>query len=368
MAFDPNAAGTRFFVNDVGDITWEEVDLGAAGADYGWSFREGPCATGSTTDCGAPPAGMTNPIHYYQHDTGCMSITGGAFVPNGIWPFDYDGTYLYGDLVCGKMFKLTPAGGGGFTATEFASGFGAYSLVSMTFGPSGAGQALYYITLNPGGQVRRISYTGTARGHARPRAATPLFVSLVPAYRQCAAANSQHAAPLAGSSCTPVPQSSLLTVGTADANGKAPGFGGYTRFRVLPDDLSTPADESDVALALSVTDVRRKSDLADYTGELQAATTVRITDKYSGPSGTEAATGSDYSFAFTAPCTATTDTTIGASCAASTTADAVIPGSVAGGKRAVWELDRVNVLDGGPDGLASTPGNSLFATQGLFAP
>ena len=36
-----------------------------AGADYGWNVREGHCANGSTTNCGAPPAGMTNPIFDY---------------------------------------------------------------------------------------------------------------------------------------------------------------------------------------------------------------------------------------------------------------------------------------------------------------
>jgi glucose/arabinose dehydrogenase len=35
MAVDLNAAGTRFYINDVGGSTWEEVDLGQAGADYG---------------------------------------------------------------------------------------------------------------------------------------------------------------------------------------------------------------------------------------------------------------------------------------------------------------------------------------------
>ena len=65
LAFDPNAAGTRFFINDVGQNTWEEIDDGKAGADYGWNVREGHCATNSTTDCGAPPAGMTNPIFDY---------------------------------------------------------------------------------------------------------------------------------------------------------------------------------------------------------------------------------------------------------------------------------------------------------------
>jgi glucose/arabinose dehydrogenase len=80
IAFDPNDGGTRFFINDVGQNTWEEIDLGSAGADYGWNVREGHCANGSTTDCGAPPAGMTNPVHDYGRDIG-GSITGGAFVP-----------------------------------------------------------------------------------------------------------------------------------------------------------------------------------------------------------------------------------------------------------------------------------------------
>ncbi len=68
IAFDPNTTATRFFVNDVGEGTWEEVDEGQAGADYGWNVREGPCANGSTTNCGAPPAGMTNPVYAYSHD------------------------------------------------------------------------------------------------------------------------------------------------------------------------------------------------------------------------------------------------------------------------------------------------------------
>lgn len=92
FAFDPNASGTVFHVNDVGQNVWEEIDLGASGADYGWPVREGHCAqTGSATSCGgALPAGMTNPIHDYDRSTGCGSITGGAFVPDGIWPAAYE--------------------------------------------------------------------------------------------------------------------------------------------------------------------------------------------------------------------------------------------------------------------------------------
>jgi glucose/arabinose dehydrogenase len=162
FAFDPNAADTRFFINDVGQNVWEEIDLGQPGADYGWNVREGRCANGSTSNCGTPPAGMTNPIFDYGHSSGCASITGGAFVPNGVWPASYDGVYLFGDYVCGKIFKLTPASGGGYTASDFVTGLGTNSAVHLRFGPYNATQALYYTSYANGGQIRRIAYTGTA--------------------------------------------------------------------------------------------------------------------------------------------------------------------------------------------------------------
>jgi glucose/arabinose dehydrogenase/PKD repeat protein len=162
FAFDPNASDTRFFINDVGDEQWEEVDLGKKGADYAWNLCEGnhdnPNMPGSV-NCAAAP--YTPPIHEYGHDTGCSAITGAAFVPNGIWPTAYDGSYLYSDYVCGKIFTLTPNGAGGFTRTEFVTGLGEKSAVAMTFGPYGSGKALYYTTFGNGGEVRRIAYTGS---------------------------------------------------------------------------------------------------------------------------------------------------------------------------------------------------------------
>ena len=162
-AFDPNASGTRFFINDVGQAAWEEVDQGKAGADYAWNLCEGthdnPVRDGSV-NCSAAP--YTPPIHEYSHNTGCSAITGGAFVPNGAWPAAYDNSYLYGDYVCGKIFELKPKSGGGFTQSEFASGLGQGGPIDMAFGPHGAGQALYYVTAAAGGEVRRIAHTTNA--------------------------------------------------------------------------------------------------------------------------------------------------------------------------------------------------------------
>jgi glucose/arabinose dehydrogenase len=158
MAFDPNAAGTRFVVNDVGELYWEEIDEGQAGADYGWNVCEGnhdnPTSDGSAA-CDAPP--YTAPTHEYDHTAGCASITGGAFVPKGVWLTEYDEAYLFGDYVCNKIFKLTPNVGGGFTSTEFASGLGEGGPIAMTFGPYGTTQALYYTTYANGGEVHRIA-------------------------------------------------------------------------------------------------------------------------------------------------------------------------------------------------------------------
>jgi glucose/arabinose dehydrogenase len=371
MAFDPNAAGTRFFINDVGDITWEEIDLGIAGADYGWNLREGPCPPGATSGCSPTPGGLTDPIHSYRHDTGCMSITGGAFVPTGIWPVAYDGAYLYADLVCGKIFQMRPAAGGAWSVSDFATGFGAYSLVSTTFGPSGTGRALYYVTRNaPGEQIRKITYTGTPRGYARPKAASPLHAPLVPAFAACTSPNAAHGGPLSFGSCRPPAQiSPHLTVGTPDANGQVAKSTGHVAFVARPGDAGTPADEADLALRTSLTDVRRRSDLADYTGQLQASVALQLTDRQNGSTPSDHGTAAPFTWTWTVPCAGTADTTAGSTCSSATSADAVLPGSVVEGKRAIWELGRVAVVDGGPDGLASTPaGNSVFAVQGVFVP
>ncbi len=162
MAFDPNAAGTRFFINDVGQGEWEEIDQGQAGADYGWNCREGRHTNNTSGPCSPTPAGMVDPIYEYQHDTtvpgtavpNCNSITGGAFPPNGAWP-GFDGSYLFGDFVCGAIFKLTQSGGV-WSASSFATAVG--GVTAMTFGPHQAGQALYYLTYSNGGQVRRIAF------------------------------------------------------------------------------------------------------------------------------------------------------------------------------------------------------------------
>jgi hypothetical protein len=203
----------------------------------------------------------------------------------------------------------------------------------------------------------------------RPKAASPFRVPLVPAYAACSSPNRTHGPPLAFGSCSPPQQtSSRLTVGTPDANGSAANSVGFARFDVMPGDPGTTADEADVTLTVSITDVRRRSDLSDYTGDLEETTSVRLTDRANGPGADEPATLEDAAFGVAVPCAATAATGVGATCSISTSIDAVMPGAAPEGARSVWQLGSVEVFDGGPDDDAATAPNTLFARQGVFVP
>jgi WD40-like Beta Propeller Repeat len=200
--------------------------------------------------------------------------------------------------------------------------------------------------------------------YVRPKGATPMYVSLVPAATACTAPNSSHGAPLAFGSCAPpVPTSPNLTPGVGDGSPAFSKSIGWLRMDVIVGSPGPPAD-SDLRVRTHISNVMNKADLSDYTGELQAQATVRITDRNGGV----ASTMTDIPLPFQVSCAATADTTTGGLCDTITSVNATIPGAAAEGERAVWALDQVRVFDGGPDGDISTPDNSLFEVQGVFVP
>jgi hypothetical protein len=140
------------------------------------------------------------------------------------------------------------------------------------------------------------------------------------------------------------------------------------RLDAIVGNSSTPANEADVSLTLSVTDVRNKSDLSDYAGQLEVSLGLRITDKLNGSAPVDPGTVQDIPFAYTGSCTPTPDTTVGSTCAAHTTANAILPGAITESKRTIWQIDTVNVYDGGSDGDVTTDPNTLFERQGIFVP
>jgi hypothetical protein len=218
--------------------------------------------------------------------------------------------------------------------------------------------------------------------HPRPKSASPISASMVPAYNACTAPNRTHGPPLAFPSCNPPVQSSTsITVGTPDANGAGANSVGSIKIKVLVG-VPGPPDDSDVILTGDATDVRclpgnaacgaaNAAAGADYIGEVQSTATIRITDHYNAVAaggGTDPATVVDIPFPVNTTCTGTGSTAVGGRCTTTTTANATVPGAVKDGLRAIVETGQITTLDGGPDGVVATAPNTTFAVQGIFIP
>jgi glucose/arabinose dehydrogenase len=143
FAFQPGTG--RMFINDVGQNTWEEINDGIAGSNYGWPTTEGP-----TTN-----PNFRSPLFAYGHGfsatTGC-AIAGGAFYnpPVVQFPSSFVGKYFFADLCSGWIRVFDPATG---TASAFASGIS--QPVDLQVGADGS---LYYLSIGSGA-VFRVRFT-----------------------------------------------------------------------------------------------------------------------------------------------------------------------------------------------------------------
>jgi TolB protein len=268
----------------------------------------------------------------------------------------------------------------------------AFTLNEPYYGPAN----VYVMNSDGTGATNLTSGSGPSwqpipQSYVRPRGATPTSASLVPAYTECANPNTTHGAPLSYSSCTQhtfqrpdgtMSQTSPnLSMGSPDANGAAANFVGFVRLDVHPGNPATPADEADVVVRVGATDIRctpapqpavcgnlNSASGSDYVGELQGRLELRVTDRDNAPSagGSGPGTMTDTTLPFTVPCAGTSDQSQGGACSTTTSADALMPGVVKEGQRAIWQIGQVQVYDGGPDGDAETPDNSLLLVQGVY--
>jgi glucose/arabinose dehydrogenase len=141
FAFDPGDGRLR--INDVGENTWEEINPGGAGANYGWPDCEGPLGVG-VGDCANPA--YVYPIHAYTHALG-SAITGGAFYRGSTFPAEFAGDYFYSDYL-GDFIRYFD---GSDHAWRAANG-----PVDLKVGPDGA---LYYASIATG-NIQRIQAAG----------------------------------------------------------------------------------------------------------------------------------------------------------------------------------------------------------------
>ena len=154
FAIDPTNGA--MFINDVGQSTWEEVNRGARGANYGW-----PTTEGATTD-----PRFTSPFYAYHHNTGGCSIIGGAlYRPATVqFPSAYVGQYFFGDYCGGYIRRLNPSTA---AVTNFATGIS--NLVDIRVASDGS---LYYLTRGSGGSLYRVRYTAAPGIVTHPQSQT----------------------------------------------------------------------------------------------------------------------------------------------------------------------------------------------------
>jgi len=150
FAFQP--ATTRMFINDVGQETFEEINDGIAGSNYGWPTCEG--------DCNPPNGNFRDPLFQYEHggnNTEGCAIAGGAFYNPAVvqFPNDFFGDYFFADLCNAWIRRYDPVTD---TATEFATSLPGFT-VDLKVDAAGR---LYYLDRDAGAQggiVARIAFT-----------------------------------------------------------------------------------------------------------------------------------------------------------------------------------------------------------------
>jgi glucose/arabinose dehydrogenase len=145
FTFAVRASDGRIHINDVGESAWEEINVGAAGANYGWPSTEGPTSA----------SGITGPLFAYDHDSGAdntagffsgCAIIGGAFYPDsGTFPQAFRGSYYFTDLCTPVIGRVDLANGN----TAYAFGSVSGSPVGMLAANDGA-----LLVLTQGGIAR----------------------------------------------------------------------------------------------------------------------------------------------------------------------------------------------------------------------
>jgi WD40-like Beta Propeller Repeat len=190
------------------------------------------------------------------------------------------------------------------------------------------------------------------KAQVRPKAATPMYLPLVPAFVQCTNPNATHETfgnpPQTPGSCVP-PRvwTSDLTIGEPQVNGKPTNFVGSIKITALSGNAQIAVSLTDVRCARTMPAFCAGGPYSDYTWLLHDKLVFRLTDR-SNTAGT-AGTVTDIELSVGLQCAPTADTTIGSTCQTTTTLNSRLPGIAVSGRRATlqlisFEIDDINEL------------------------
>jgi Tol biopolymer transport system component len=359
-----DGTGERELVADSGDEDQPEWSPDGSRIVY-WSqydlFTILPDGSGKTN---ISQTSQQESLPHWSADGGRLSFNRGGFQEDlGIYTSKPDGSDVrhlpgtadYADAVWSPE-------GGEFAVSKSATQIAIVNENGLQPRPISSPSQSYYLDWQP------VPPAPVPPGYPRPRGATPLRVSLVPAFDECAAPNSSHGGPLAFPSCAaPVQSSPYLTLGNSETNGLPTRSLGSVRYAVTIGDVEVTASITDVRCRTTDVLTCAGGALSDYTGELEATSKIRVTDRANSHTATIPGTMDHFQFPVRIPCTATASAD-GSTCQVATTFNTVLPGAVVDGKRAIWELAQVQVRDGGQDGSANSDDYASFLVQGLLVP
>jgi glucose/arabinose dehydrogenase len=108
LSFDRSTGD--LWIGDVGQGSWEEIDVQRAGApggtNFGWNRMEGRHCFAPGEGCQDPR--LVQPVTEYGHDQGCTVI--GGIVDRSAVASPLSGGYLFGDYCSGRLWAIDPAG------------------------------------------------------------------------------------------------------------------------------------------------------------------------------------------------------------------------------------------------------------------
>jgi glucose/arabinose dehydrogenase len=142
--FSFDSESNRLWLADVGQNSFEEINLIESGKNYGWNFREG---FHEYNNSGEAAAKFAEPIHEYGRSQG-GSVTGG-YVYHGKMLGTLRGNYIYGDYLSGNIWALSYTNGKAKNQKLLNTG----GKTIATFGVDSLGEH-YFASLN--GHVYKI--------------------------------------------------------------------------------------------------------------------------------------------------------------------------------------------------------------------
>ncbi len=145
--FSFDTATGKLFLGDVGQNTYEEIDILQKGGNYGWNTMEGMHCFNPPTGCNM--TGLLMPIVEYNHTEGIAVI--GGYVYHGTAIPSLAGSYLMGDFGAGKIWRLTQNNAGAWQRVLMLSSGPNMS----SFGQDSAGEL--YVLDYGGGAILKVT-------------------------------------------------------------------------------------------------------------------------------------------------------------------------------------------------------------------